>query len=119
MAAFLCGMNAQETVALTRAMTASGRRLDWRPFDLTGPGLDKHSTDGVGAKVSRVLSPILAACGDYVPMRPGRGLAHPVHAPVNLEATRSHNSPPTITPLPRGVATKLDRRVRDEVCRHG
>src|SRR3546814_8673334 len=62
MAAFLCGMNAQETVALTRAMTASGRRLDWRPFDLTGPVLDKHSTGGVGDKVSLVLAPILAAC---------------------------------------------------------
>src|SRR3546814_8869164 len=76
MAAFLCGMNAQEPVALTGAMTASGRRLDWRPFDLTGPVLDKHSTGGVGDKVSLVLAPILAACGAYVPMISGRSEEH-------------------------------------------
>src|SRR3546814_16233263 len=58
MAAFLCGMNAQETVALTRAMTASGRRLDWRPFDLPGPVPAKHYPGGVGYKGARVLAPI-------------------------------------------------------------
>src|SRR3546814_7604164 len=58
MAAFLCGMNAQETVALTRAMTASGRRLDWRPFDLTGPRSEERRVGkGCVSKCRSRLSP--------------------------------------------------------------
>ena len=70
------GMDRDETVALTRAMVGSGERLDWRRAGLEGPFLDKHSTGGVGDKVSLMLAPIVAACGAQVPMISGRGLGH-------------------------------------------
>ena len=76
MAAFLNGLDTDETVALTRAMTRSGQTMDWAPENLGGPILDKHSTGGVGDKVSLMLAPMLAACGAYVPMISGRGLGH-------------------------------------------
>jgi thymidine phosphorylase len=76
MAICLRGMSRSETVALTRAMTASGERLDWSDADFAGPVLDKHSTGGVGDKVSLLLAPIVAACGGVVPMLSGRGLGH-------------------------------------------
>jgi thymidine phosphorylase len=68
------GMTAAERVALTGAMTRSGELLDWSGFDR--PVLDKHSTGGVGDKVSLLLAPIIAACGGAVPMISGRGLGH-------------------------------------------
>jgi thymidine phosphorylase len=74
MAVFFNGMNLDETVALTRAMAASGTRLDWR--DLDGPVLDKHSSGGVGDKVTLILAPLVAACGAYLPKISGRGLGH-------------------------------------------
>ena len=74
MAVFLRGLTRRETVALTRAMTRSGEVLTWP--DLPGPVLDKHSTGGVGDKVSLVLAPLVAACGGFVPMISGRGLGH-------------------------------------------
>lgn len=73
MATFFQGMTRRESVALTRAMTASGRVLRW---SLDGPVLDKHSTGGVGDTVSLMLAPLVAACGGYVPMISGRGLGH-------------------------------------------
>ena len=76
MAVCLRGMTRDECVALTRAMTDSGDRLDWSRARLHGPVLDKHSTGGVGDKVSLVLAPIVAACGGVVPMVSGRGLGH-------------------------------------------
>lgn len=76
MAMFLQGMDRAETVALTRAMTRSGEVLAWPAADWHGPVLDKHSTGGVGDKVSLMLAPILAACGAIVPMISGRGLGH-------------------------------------------
>ncbi|MCB9758628.1 MAG: thymidine phosphorylase [Alphaproteobacteria bacterium] len=66
------GMSDAETVALTQAMTASGARFDWA--GLEGPFVDKHSTGGVGDKVSLVLAPVWAAMGLKVPMISGRGL---------------------------------------------
>ena len=74
MAAVLRGLDRDETVALTRAMTASGTRLRWP--DLGGSVLDKHSTGGVGDVVSLMLAPAVAACGGFVPMISGRGLGH-------------------------------------------
>jgi thymidine phosphorylase len=76
MAIFQRGLNRDETVALTLAMTHSGDVLEWPAADWHGPVLDKHSTGGVGDKVSLMLAPILAACGAIVPMISGRGLGH-------------------------------------------
>src|SRR5262249_40879661 len=71
------GMNRPERVALTGAMTRSGDVLDWSDAGLGDrPVLDKHSTGGVGDKVSLLLAPIVAACGGAVPMISGRGLGH-------------------------------------------
>lgn len=60
MAVFFQGMKRMEVAALTKAMADSGRRLTWK---LPGPVIDKHSTGGVGDKVSLMLAPIAAACG--------------------------------------------------------
>ncbi|XP_054845352.1 thymidine phosphorylase [Eublepharis macularius] len=75
MAIRLQGMDSEETLALTREMTASGRVLEW-PEKWRGLLVDKHSTGGVGDKVSLPLAPALAACGCKVPMISGRGLGH-------------------------------------------
>ena len=72
MAIYLQGMTTKETAALTEAMLNSGTTLQW-PED-TPPVVDKHSTGGVGDKVSLVLAPLLACCGLCVPMISGRGL---------------------------------------------
>ena len=76
MAIFFRGMSRDECAALTRAMTRSGRVLDWGSENLGGPVLDKHSTGGVGDVVSLMLAPMVAACGGFVPMISGRGLGH-------------------------------------------
>jgi thymidine phosphorylase len=76
MAILLRGMTRAECAALTRAMTHSGQVLDWSRDGLPGPTVDKHSTGGVGDKVSLMLAPIVAACGAVVPMISGRGLGH-------------------------------------------
>jgi thymidine phosphorylase len=76
MAVFFTGMSPAETASWTRAMVASGGTLRWDRRALGGPLLDKHSTGGVGDKVSLVLAPMLAACGAFVPMISGRGLGH-------------------------------------------
>ena len=72
--AFVCcnGMKDGETVALTRAMTESGTKLSWP--GISGPFVDKHSTGGVGDKISLVLAPVWVAMGFKVPMISGRGL---------------------------------------------
>ena len=76
MAVFFRGMSMDERIALTEEMVRSGDVLDWRGLGLDGPVLDKHSTGGVGDKVSLMLAPVIAACGGYVPMISGRGLGH-------------------------------------------
>ncbi|MGI9427337.1 MAG: thymidine phosphorylase [Bythopirellula sp.] len=72
MAIFLQGMNTDETAALTDHMLASGARFEWPGS--TVPKVDKHSTGGIGDKVSLLLAPMLACCDLHVPMISGRGL---------------------------------------------
>jgi len=76
MAIFFQGMNIGERVTLTDAMSRSGETMRWDRADLHGPVVDKHSTGGVGDKVSLMLAPLVAACGAHVPMISGRGLGH-------------------------------------------
>ncbi|WP_432496707.1 thymidine phosphorylase [Kineococcus auxinigenes] len=74
MAVFLNGMSREEVSRWTAAMIASGSRLDFT--DLPRPSVDKHSTGGVGDKVTLPLAPLVAACGAAVPQLSGRGLGH-------------------------------------------
>ena len=76
MVVFQQGMTMAERITLTQQMMYSGKVLSWQQMDLDGPVVDKHSTGGVGDKVSLMLGPIVAACGAYVPMISGRGLGH-------------------------------------------
>jgi thymidine phosphorylase len=89
------GMNQDETVVLTQAMTSSGDVLSWAAANLQGPILDKHSTGGVGDKVSLLLAPIIAACGGVVPMISGRGLGHTGGTLDKLEALPGYNVNPS------------------------
>lgn len=84
MAIWFQGMTDDETVALTGAMFRSGRELSWE--HLAAPTADKHSTGGVGDKVSLLLAPLAAACGLKVPMLSGRGLGHTGGTLDKLEA---------------------------------
>ena len=84
MAVFMRGLERQELAALTDAMLASGDRLSFDGFQT--PRIDKHSTGGVGDKVSLVLAPLVAACGIAVPMMSGRGLGHTGGTLDKLEA---------------------------------
>jgi len=74
MAVFFNGLSAGELNTWTDRMIASGERLDLR--GLSRPTVDKHSTGGVGDKISLILAPLVAACGAAVPQLSGRGLGH-------------------------------------------
>jgi thymidine phosphorylase len=86
MAFFIRGLSDAETAALTGAMLASGDSLDFSGEPWAAAVVDKHSTGGVGDKVSLVLAPALAACGARVPMISGRGLGHTGGTLDKLEA---------------------------------
>jgi thymidine phosphorylase len=103
MAVYFRGMTLEERVALTRAMTQSGARLDWRDADLPGPILDKHSTGGVGDNVSLMLAPMLAASGAYVPMISGRGLGHTGGTLDKLDSIPGYVSQPDLALFKRVV----------------
>ena len=103
MAIFLQGMASDETVALTQAMTRSGQVLDWSAEGFGGPLLDKHSTGGVGDKVSLMLAPILAACGAVVPMISGRGLGHTGGTLDKFDSIPGYQTAPNLPTLRRAL----------------
>lgn len=96
MAVLLKKMTMPERVALTSAMAGSGTVMSWKSENLPGPVLDKHSTGGVGDKVSLMLAPILAACGAFVPMLSGRGLGHTGGTLDKMDAIPGYVSQPDI-----------------------
>lgn len=96
MAVLLNGMAMDERVALTEAMAESGTVLEWQDLDLPGPVLDKHSTGGIGDKVSLMLAPIIAACGGFVPMLSGRGLGHTGGTLDKMDAIPGYISQPDL-----------------------
>jgi thymidine phosphorylase len=105
MAVFFRPMDFAETGALTLAMAESGRRLRWDELRSRGPVIDKHSTGGVGDKVSFLLAPIAAACGCFVPMISGRGLGHTGGTLDKLDAVPGYRSMPTVEEFRRVVGS--------------
>ena len=101
MAIFLRGMDRGETASWTAAMLASGERLDFR--DLGVPTVDKHSTGGVGDKITLPLVAVVAACGAAVPQASGRGLGHTGGTLDKLESIAGF------------TAALSNRRVRDQL----
>jgi thymidine phosphorylase len=95
MAVFFRGMTTAERVALTVGMTNSGRTLEWRSLALPGPVIDKHSSGGVGDKVSLMLAPIVAACGAFVPMISAAGSAIPAARSTSSRPSRATMCSPT------------------------
>jgi len=88
-AIFNNGMNIHETIAYTSAIINSGTKLQFN--NLNGYIVDKHSTGGIGDKVSIILGPILAACDCYVPMIVGRHLGHTGGTLDKLESIPGYN----------------------------
>jgi len=101
MAIFQNGMSDNEKIHFTKAMMHSGDVLSWEGFD--GPIVDKHSTGGVGDKVSFMLAAIVSACGGYVPMISGRGLGHTGGTADKLESIAGFNVQPSISEFKRIV----------------
>jgi thymidine phosphorylase len=104
MAVFFRGMSMDERVVLTRAMAQSGRVIDWSAANLPGPVLDKHSTGGVGDKVSLMLAPLVAACGGCVPMISGRGLGHTGGTLDKLDSIPGYRTAPDLALFRKVVA---------------
>jgi thymidine phosphorylase len=113
MAVFLNGMTFAEAATLTIGMSRSGAVLDWSDAALDGPVVDKHSTGGVGDKVSFLLAPIAAACGCYVPMISGRGLGHTGGTTDKAEAIPGYDTAPDFETFKHIVKSVRDSR------RHG
>ena len=96
------GMSARETLALTEAMRDSGCCLDWS--DLLRPTADKHSTGGVGDKLSLVIQPLAASCGVAVPSLTGRGLGLTGGTADKLESIPGYNAALSLEDFRRVVA---------------
>jgi pyrimidine-nucleoside phosphorylase len=114
MAVVFRGMEPAETEALTRAMLHSGRLLTWE--HLGRPTVDKHSTGGVGDKISIALAPWVAACGAAVPMISGRGLGHTGGTLDKLEAIpgfRTHVPPAEFRKLLQRVGVVMAGQTKD------
>jgi thymidine phosphorylase len=105
MAILIQGLTPEERIAFTHHKTHSGEVLDWDEVDLPGPALDKHSTGGVGDKVSLLLAPIVAACGGAVPMISGRGLGHTGGTLDKLDSIPGYDSTPDLERF-RAVVSK-------------
>lgn len=103
MAVFFRGLDDAETVALTEAMLHSGSVLDLS--QVPGIKVDKHSTGGVGDKISICLAPLVAACGVPVPMVSGRGLGHTGGTLDKLEAIPGFRTDLSTADFTRAVAT--------------
>jgi thymidine phosphorylase len=97
MAVFFRGMTSDELSRWTSAMIASGERIDLSR--VSRPTVDKHSTGGVGDKVSLILAPLVAACGAAVPQLSGRGLGHTGGTLDKLEAIPGFRSALTVDEL--------------------
>ncbi|WP_220140024.1 thymidine phosphorylase [Nocardia huaxiensis] len=108
------GMTRRETARWTAAMLASGQRLDFR--DLPRPTVDKHSTGGVGDKITLPLSPLVAACGAAVPQLSGRGLGHTGGTLDKLEAIPGWQAD---IPVPRMRELLADPGIGAVVCAAG
>lgn len=104
MAVYFRGMAGAETVELTRQMLLSGTTLQWAAEG--GPYVDKHSTGGIGDKVSLVLAPLLACCGVRVPMISGRGLGATGGTLDKLEAIPGYRTNLSIAEL-QAVCTRV------------
>jgi thymidine phosphorylase len=96
MAVFLNSMSFNEAAKLTLAMAASGTVLEWDAEEFEGPIVDKHSTGGVGDKVSFMLAPIVGACGCHVPMISGRGLGHTGGTTDKAESIPGYDATPPL-----------------------
>ena len=107
MAILINDMSKEETIWLTNAMTNSGDKLNWQGIVDSELVCDKHSTGGVGDKVSLILAPILAACGMYVPMISGRGLGHTGGTLDKFDAIPGYNTQPSVD---------IFRKVVKDVC---
>src|SRR5947207_13775785 len=95
------GMSKDERIALTGAMRDSGDVLQWDSQRI----LDKHSTGGVGDKVSLLLAPIVAACGGQVPMISGRGLGYTGGTLDKLQSIPGYDRAPRNPKLRAAVRT--------------
>ena len=96
MSVFFNGMSLSETRILTECLLNSGIQLDWSDAGLNGPIVDKHSTGGLGDKVSLIIAPLLAACGCYVPMISGRSLGHTGGTLDKMDSIEGYNTQPNI-----------------------
>ena len=112
MAVYFRGLDDGELRAWTSAMVDSGERLDLG--GLTAPTVDKHSTGGVGDKVSLILAPLVAACGAAVPQLSGRGLGHTGGTLDKLESI-----PGWRAVLPPAEMLAILRRVGCVICAAG